>query len=182
MDKDLGSTRSGRPENDSTLADVVDSHRDLPGRIGRRVVLSLVAVFIVVALADVFGLTSRATSTSPGYTLTVTSPASIRAGMDARITVELHSEQKISAPITMEVEQDYLDAFSTYSTSPVPDGESSDGTSLVLDYDAPGETAFRLDIDGTASEDALVLARGEVRVYVDGKLVATTELKTWKVL
>ena len=182
MDKDLGMADGARPEDDSTLADVVDADSDRAGRIGRRVVLSLVAIFVLTALADVFGLTTTSTDASAGHSLAVTSPASIRAGMDARITIELRSEKTISAPITVEVDQDYLDAFSTYSISPAPAGESSDGTSLSLDYDAPGEVAFRLDIDGTASEDSILLARGEVRVYVGGKLAATSKLKTWKVL
>ncbi|GGJ73377.1 hypothetical protein GCM10007173_35470 [Glutamicibacter ardleyensis] len=53
---------------------------------------------------------------------------------------------------------------------------------MVLDYDAPDHVTFRLDINGTMSQDSSIFDSGEVRVYVGDELVASAELKTWKVL
>lgn len=180
MDTEPGSPQGPEAPNDSTLSDVVDSDQDRPGRIGRRAILGLTALFILASLAGVFGLNPVATSSSPGYELTVKSPRSTRAGNDARITVDLRASEKITGTVTVEVDHDYLDAFTSYDVSPAPDGESSDGDVLALDFDPPDETGFRVDIDGTASEDNVVLSSGRIRVYVDDQLVGTAELKTWK--
>ncbi|MDQ0095900.1 hypothetical protein [Paeniglutamicibacter psychrophenolicus] len=180
MDKDPGFPQDLQRENDSTLADVVDSDQDRQGRIGRRAILGLTALFILASLSGVFGLNSVATSSSPGYELTVKSPGSTRAGMDARITVELHATEKITGTVIVEVDQNYLDSFTSYGISPAPDGEGSDGDVVSLEFDPPGETGFRVDIDGTSSEDMVVLSTGRLRVYVGGELAGTVDLKTWK--
>jgi hypothetical protein len=180
MDKDPGASSTSAGTNDSTLSDVVDSDRDRPGRIGRRVILGILALFILASLADIFGLYATVTDSSPGYELTADFPRSTRAGMDARITVELRAVEKITGKVTVEVDHDYLDAFTSYAVSPAADGESSDGTVLVLDYDPPNETEFRLDVDGTASEDMVILSTGGIRVYVDDELVGSAQLKTRK--
>jgi len=180
MDKDFEPSESADPLDGSTLSDVVDSDYDKAGRLGRRVFLTLVALFVLAALSNVFGMETTSTSVTPGHELTVTAPRTSRAGMDAKITFTLRTAEKISGPVTVKIDQDYLDTFSTYSISPAPDGESSDGSMLVLDYDAPQENAFRLDIDGTVSEDSVLLASGNAHAYIDGKLVAFTKLKLWK--
>ncbi|MDQ0096015.1 hypothetical protein [Paeniglutamicibacter psychrophenolicus] len=181
MDKDFDPPETADPSDGSTFFDVVDSGYDKGGRIGRRIILTLVALFVLASLANVFGMDTTSTGGSPGYELTVSAPRTSRAGMDGKITVTLHAAQKISGPITVKVEQDYLDAFTTYGISPAPDGESSDGHLLVLDYDASDEKTFRLDIDGTVSEDSDLRAHGNVQVYIDGDLVASTKLRLWKV-
>lgn len=168
--------------DDSTLYDVVDAKRGRNGRVARRVLLWLLALFVLTMLAGVFGQVSLIKSASPGYELTVTAPRTTRAGMDATVSVELLSTQKISGPISVEIEQDYFNGFSTHDFSPAPDGESSDGKFLVLEYDAPDKAAFRLDINGTMSQDSSIFDSGEVRVYIGDELVASAELKTWKVL
>lgn len=169
------------PLNDSTLFDVVDLDQDRLGRIGRRIILAVVAVFVLVSLANIFGLETTSTSVSPGHEVTVTAPRTSRAGMDAKITVKLDTLKKISGPITIKLDQDYLEGFSAYAISPAPDSESSDGGLLVLDYAAPHENSFRLDIDGTVSEDSVLQVAGNLRVYVDNDLVTSTKLKLWKV-
>ena len=181
MDKDVDPWETADPSHGSTLIDVVDSDCDKGGRIGRRIILTLVALFVLASLADAFGMDSTATGGSPGYELTVTAPRTSRAGMDGKITITLHAVQKISGPVTVKVDQASLDGFTTYGISPAPEGESRDESLLVLDYDAPGENTFRLDIDGTVSEDSVPLANGTVRVYVEGELVASTKLQLWKV-
>ena len=169
------------PLTDSTLFDVVDAAQDKRGRIGRGIVLAMVAVFILAALGNVFAMETTSTSVSPSHTVSVTAPRISRAGMDAKITVKLDTPKKVSGPITLKLEQDYLDGFSAYDISPAPDLESSDGRMLVLEYAAPNESSFRLDIDGTVSEDSILQVAGNLRVYVENELVASTKLKLWKV-
>lgn len=180
MDKDPGLPKPAASLNDSTLFDVVDTAQDKRGRIGRRIVLMLVALFILISLTNVFGMETTTTSGSPGQEIIVTAPLISRAGMDAKISMGLRTSKTISAPITITIDQDYLDGFSTYDISPAPDSESSDGTLLVLRYDAPQENSFRLDIDGTISEDGILQVTGMLGVYIDEELVASTKLKLWK--
>jgi hypothetical protein len=164
MDKESGASKSLEEPNDSTLIDVVGSDSDRPGRIGRRIVLGIVALLILASPAGVFGLNPVVTISAPGYEHTVESPRSTRAGMDARITVD----------------HDHLDAFTSYDVSPAPDGESSDGRVLAVEFDVPNENGFRVDIDGTSSEDLVVLSSGQIRVKVDDRLVGSPRLKTRK--
>ncbi|GGJ73359.1 hypothetical protein [Glutamicibacter ardleyensis] len=100
--------------DDSTLYDVVDARSGRNGRVARRFLLWLLALFVLTMLAGVFGQVSLIKSASPGYELSVTAPRTTRAGMDATVSLELLSAQKISGPISVEIEQDYFNGFSTH--------------------------------------------------------------------
>jgi hypothetical protein len=111
-------------------------HRDLNGRLWhiwvRRGLLALVTVFVLLALAGVFGQRSSTASTeSAKASLAVRSPTAVRGGLmwQARITVVAHQDVKNAILVLSE---GWLNGTSINTIEPSPLGQGSRNGSLTL--------------------------------------------------
>src|SRR4029453_19410210 len=116
---------------------VLSRHRDLNGRQWhawvRRGLLGLVAVPIVLGLANVFGQRQSAASTSaPAATLSVNAPSRVRGGLlyTASFTVRAHAELKKA---TLILDPGWIEGMQINSINPQPVDEASRQGRMVLD-------------------------------------------------
>jgi hypothetical protein len=115
---------------------VLKRDRDLSGRTWhpwlRRGLLALVALPVVLALANIFGQHQSARSaTSSAATLTVNAPWRIRGGLlyTASFTIRAHSDLKKA---TLVLDPGWIDGMQVNSINPQPVDEGSRDGRLVL--------------------------------------------------
>lgn len=177
------STVNNRAAGDSTLKNVLSHKQTKAGRVGRRVVLGLLGLFIVVALLQFFDSdTSRTVSASgDGYNVTVNYSPTGRAGLASSLTIRVEGGQPITAPITIALSETYLDGFSVQDVSPEAASEGHADGLVELDYDPPNKQEFTVHLRGAWQSGNAASASGSVVVSVDGHVVAAVPLDSWLV-
>ena len=127
-----------------------DPQRERRGLILRRVVLGLIAIFVVLGAAGVFGVKSKTVSGSPNaeYQLSVRYPSRTRAGLPASITIRARHDGGFDGPVVIALTRSYLGLFDEQGFRPDPDAATSEGPFLVYEFEPPdkGDT-FTLSID-----------------------------------
>ena len=122
-------------------------HRDLEGRrLGqwlRRGFLTLLLLFILVALANVFGQ-AAATDTAAGAagTLSVKAPSRVRGGLTYQGEFTIHATQALGAP-TLVLDRGWVDQTTVNTVQPEPAGSTTNAEGdLKLRFApmAPGRT------------------------------------------
>lgn len=179
---DAVSTVNNRAANDSTLNNVLSHRQTKAGRIGRRMILSLLCLFIVLALLQFFDSEDSLTVSKSGYDVTVDYSPAGRAGMASSLTIQLESGQPITGPVTVALSETYLDVFSVQDVSPQAANEGYADGFVQLNYDPPNKEKFTVNIRGAWETGNAVSASGSVVVSVDGRVVATVPLDSWLVL
>ena len=125
----------------------LDRHRDFQGRATgqwlRRGFLTLLLLFIVAALANVFGQ-AAATDTASGVagTLSVKAPSRVRGGLHYQGEFTIHAKQALAAP-TLVLERGWIDGTAINTLEPEPAGSTTDAAgNLKIRYPAmaPGRT------------------------------------------
>jgi hypothetical protein len=116
---------------------VLKRHRDMAGRDWhrwvRRMLLTLLTVFVVAALFNQFGQRpSSATATAPDASLKVYNPTRVRSGLiwEARFTIKAVNELKDAQLVLSE---GWLEGNTVNTIEPSPVGEASRNGALVLD-------------------------------------------------
>jgi hypothetical protein len=154
-------------------------HRDFEGRrLGqwlRRGFLTLLLLFILVALANVFGQ-AAATDTAAGAagTLSVKAPSRVRGGLTYQGEFTIHATEALGAP-TLVLERGWVDQTTLNTVQPEPAGSTTDAEgNLKLRFPpmAPGRTLvvyvdFQVNPVNVGSHDA------DVSLYDADRLVAS---------
>jgi hypothetical protein len=116
-------------------------HRDLEGRrVGqwiRRGFLALLLVFLLAALANVFGQ-AAATDTASGTagSLSVKAPSRLRGGLAYQGEFVIHAKEALAAP-TLVLDRGWVDQTTVNTIQPEPEGTTSDADgTLKLRYAA----------------------------------------------
>jgi hypothetical protein len=117
-----------------------------------------------------------------GYAVTVHTPGSAAVGGAAALSIEIRSVAGINEPLTLCIDQGYLDSFGQLTVSPAAEAESSDGMYKMLDFPAPRAPEFRIEITGTAPGTASPAGTGDLNVYAGGIHVASIDLGTGRAL
>jgi hypothetical protein len=125
----------------------LDRHRDFRGRMGgqwlRRAFLSLLFVFIVAALANVFGQAAATDSASGAAgSLTVKAPSRVRGGLTYQGEFVIGAKEALGAP-TLVLDRGWVDQTTVNTVQPEPVGSTSDAAGdLKLRFApmAPGRT------------------------------------------
>jgi len=115
-------------------------HRDLHGRESkpraRRALLALLAVFLLLGLANAFGQRpSAATSAGTHADLTVSSPTRVRGGLyfEARFRIDAHRSIRSA---TLVLDAGWLEGMTLNTVEPAPVGEASRDGGLALELGA----------------------------------------------
>ncbi len=114
-------------------------HRDLDGKAGdvhwRRIILAVLAVFLVLGLLNVFGQkVHRSVARGPGAELTVIAPTDLRAGLFYEGRFEVLAQSRLEAPVIV-LERGWLDDTSINTVEPAPAEERSVDRKLELEFD-----------------------------------------------
>jgi hypothetical protein len=154
-------------------------HRDFEGRRGghwlRRGFLTLLFLFLIAALANVFGQ-AAATDTASGTagTLTVKAPSRVRGGLAYQGEFQVHATAALAAP-TLVLDRGWVDQTTVNTVQPEPVGSTTDAAgNLKLRFPsmAPGRTLvvyveFQANPINVGSHDA------GVSLYDGGRPIAS---------
>lgn len=166
----------------STLENVLTIRQTTAGRIGRRVVLGVLSVFLVLALAQYFGSETSRTVSASGYQVTVEYSPAGRAGMPSALVVSVQADKPIAEPVVIAVSETYLDALSVDNVSPEAESENYTTGFLELNYNPPHEKEFEVHLRGSWESGNATGASGSVRVSIGTRVVATVPVDAWLVL
>ena len=109
----------------ATIDDVLSAGEGPPPAWGRRLATAVLLVVVVLGAMGVFGVHSRTvTTTSHGYTLSVTYPQTARAGLDVPWRARVHHSGGFPNQIILAVSTDYFRMFETQGF--YPDADSAD--------------------------------------------------------
>lgn len=105
-------------------------HRDFEGRRTgqwiRRGFLALLLVFLVAALANVFGQAAATdTASGPGGTLSVKAPSRVRGGLVYQGEFTIHAKEALAAP-TLVLDRGWVDQTTVNTLEPEPAGTTTD--------------------------------------------------------
>lgn len=129
--------------DDEPLAELrLDRHRDLEGRHreqwGRRIVTSILVVFVLLAGADVFGQRpSSAAASGPVAQLVVSTPSTVRGGLIFQTRVDVVARRGITHP-TLVLGGGWFDSMTLNSVQPGPESQASRGAGVTFAYPALG--------------------------------------------
>ncbi|HEX8753176.1 MAG TPA: hypothetical protein VF731_07155 [Solirubrobacterales bacterium] len=116
----------------------LERHRDFQGReLGqwiRRVVLTLLLVFLVAALLNVFGQgTTTSSAEGAAASLTVTAPTRLRGGLLYQARFRIHANQSLRAPV-LALDRGWFDETTVNAIEPEAAGTTSDDHTIKLRY------------------------------------------------
>lgn len=105
-------------------------HRDYEGRISgqgiRRGFVTLLCLFCVAALANVFGQAAATDSASgPGGALSVKAPSRVRGGLTYQGEFQIHASGALAAP-TLVLHRGWIDQTTVNMVQPEPAGSTTD--------------------------------------------------------
>ena len=136
----MGIFRAGYARAVSELPQGIDGQRhvELGGRPHepwlRRIILAVIAVFLALALANVFGQrATTSTATAPAATLTVEAPHRLRGGLLAQGFIRVEATRRIAKP-RLVLSNGWIDGITINTISPQAVDQESDGDRLVLAY------------------------------------------------
>jgi hypothetical protein len=165
---------------DSTLDGVRDTDRNRRGVIGRRIALGVMGVIVAVGATGWLGVHAETkTSSSFGYTMTLTYPRVARAGLDIPWNLRVTHPGGFKDDITVAISANYFDIFEFQGFHPEPSDETSDAEFVYLTFSPPskGDT-FTLSWDTYVQPSSQVGRDATVKVIVDGVTVASTDYST----
>jgi hypothetical protein len=120
-------------------------------RLGRRIVLGVLVVFLAAGSLEVFGSkTDQATATAAGFTLTVTYPSVTRPGLPIRWEFDVTHPGGFDQPIRLATTFDYLHLFDISNLEPDAASSTGSGTEVIYVFDPPPGDDFRVSMDGNA--------------------------------
>lgn len=111
--------------------------------------LFLLAVFVLLGAATVFGARSATVHASGGgVDLTVTYPAVTRPGLAIRWIIRVHRAGGFDKPIDLAVTSRYLDLFDFNNLDALPTGTVTDGELSIWTFDPPVGDTLVVAFDG----------------------------------
>jgi hypothetical protein len=131
-----------------------DSRSVQRGLVARRAVVTLLALFSLLALADLFGQQpTESAAGAPGARMTLSAPKTVRGGLFFQSRVEIRALQGIGFP-RLVLDRGWVEGMQVNSIEPAPDSETSRDGRLVLTFAklAPGDVLrvwLQFEVDPT---------------------------------
>ena len=159
-----------RQQSTSTAPEIHPDTKIRRARNQRRVGLVLLAAFLALGLAGLFGpKTSRVTAHSNGYELTVTYPSISRPGLPVRWEVLLKHPGGFQEKVRIAITFDYFHLFDVTGIEPESTSSSSDGKTIVFEFDPPSGDTFRMQFDASVEPGVHELPRATTSALVGGR-------------
>jgi hypothetical protein len=151
-------------------------------RYARWAFTAVLASFLALSLASVFGVRSATATASGGqYELRVRYAAVTRPGLATpfEISVRRLDGAAITDPVTIAVSSDYLAMFDENGLDPGPASETASADDVVWEFDPPGSDTLVVTLDARV-EPAVQWGRdGVVRIVDPGGDGAEARIRTW---
>lgn len=166
---------------DSTLDGVRETAHNRRGLLGRRISLSVMAVIVAVGASGWLGVRAETkTSSSLGYTMTLTYPRVARAGLDIPWNLRVSHPGGFKGEIQVAISANYFDIFEYQGFHPQPSDETADADFVYLTFAPPPKPAetFTLSWDTYVQPSSQVGRGVTTKVIVDGVTVASAHYST----
>jgi hypothetical protein len=156
-----------QPHEDAALAAVrdFDIRRLRRARALRRVLLTVLAVFVAAGAAGQLGGRSSAVAArGGGYELRVTYATVARPGRDAGWKVEIRHPGGFAGPIRLATDSSYLDLFDQSRVRPEPRSSTTDGGSIIWEFDPPSGDILRVTLEAEFEQESMGVHRGATAI------------------
>ena len=164
--------QSTRPEPE--LLDRLRRHRG-----ARRVGLAVVATFVLLGFANVFGVRiGTASAVRDDVTLGVTYAMVTRSGLETPWKVEVRSPGGFDGPVTITTTAEYFERFDFNQWYPEPSATNLRGDLLVLTFERPEGEVLLARFDGRASPTFGLGSPTQTALDTDGLPALSVEYRT----
>jgi hypothetical protein len=148
-------------------------------RTERRVVLVFLAGFLMLGLTGVFGpRTSEVSATAAGYRLSVTYPAVTRPGLPIRWEVRITHPGGFGDSIRIATTFDYFHLFDVTGIEPDITSSTSDGRTIVFEFDQPSGDTFRAQFDAAVEPGVHELPSASTSLLIGNRTVVRVSYST----
>lgn len=118
-------------------------------RLGRRVLLGIVAVFILLGASSLLGAhTSTREASGGGYDMKLVYPAVTRPGLAVRWILFVHRAGGFKGPVQVATTSTYFNLFDFNNLDPVPSKQTTSTDLSVWEFDPPVGEMLRITFDG----------------------------------
>lgn len=158
----------------------MSSGRSRRAVIGRRVAVSLLALFVAAGASGWLGVHAETVqATGTGYQLTLTYPRVARAGLDIPFEIRLTHLGGFDSDITIAISSNYYDIFEYQGMHPNPSDETSDGKFVYLTFSAPKSgDVFTTSLDTYVQPGSQIGRHAVVEALIHRVVVARVNYST----
>ena len=168
------------PELPPTAPEEAKAPRLRRARLGRRIALGIVAVFVLCGAVGLFGIRTRTTTaTGGGYSLTLSYPFTDRSDQPIHWVLLVRHPGGFSGPVDVGVTQSYLDLLDMNDIEPQPADARTEGSFTVWTFSPPQGSVLRISIDAQIALNAHFGAGATVAVFEGRSPVVQIPYRTW---
>jgi hypothetical protein len=164
----------------STSPEEVGLDRLRRARLGRRIALGFLTLFVALGAVGAFGIrTNTVRNAAGGYRLTVTYPFTNRAQMPVRLSAVVGHDGGFTEPIQVGLTAEYLNLLDLNDIEPQPSKAVSAGDLVVWTFDPPVGDTLAITVDAIVEANARLGAPARVVVFSGGVPVVNVSFRTW---
>jgi hypothetical protein len=173
------SADEGRAEGIRTAPVDVDMRRLRRARTGRRALLTVLAIFVLLGAATAFGARSGTVSASGGgYELTVVYPAVTRPGLAVRWIITVRRAGGFDGPVDVAITSRYVDLLDFNNLDALPSGTKTAGDMTIWTFDPPVGDTLVVAFDGRLEPAQQYGKPATVSVLANGAPVVSVHYST----
>jgi hypothetical protein len=172
-------TDEGRAEGIGTAPIDVDIGPFRRAQRGRRAMLTILAMFVLLGAATVFGArTGTVSASGGGFDLTVQYPAVSRPGLAIRWIITVRRSGGFDGPVDIAITSRYLDLLDFNNLDALPSATKSAGTMTIWTFDQPVGDTLVVAFDGRLEPAQQWGKPSTVSVLADGVPVVSVHYET----
>jgi hypothetical protein len=148
-------------------------------RLGRRIIMSCLALFILVAATGALGVrTDTRSARGGGYELVVTYASVTRAGLATPWSVRVRREGGFEGAITVATSRAYFELFDENGLNPDPAAATTRGDLLVWEFDPPDGDTLSITYDARLGPSIQLGQTATTMVLSEGTPAVTVDYRT----
>jgi hypothetical protein len=145
----------------------------------RRVIIAILALFVVAGLFGIFGYrTGEVTASGGGYDLSLSYPLVGRPGVPIQWILHIHRDAGLPAKVTLATSIGYLDVLDMNDIEPQPDSTTTTQGRVYWTFSSPGGTDMTITMDAFISTNAHRGSAAVTSVIESGRPAATLSYRT----
>ena len=148
----------------------------------RRLVLGLLAAFLVLGALNFFGLRmATASASGGGYRLEVRYPRVGRPGIGAPFQIQVQHQGGFEGPVTLAMSSDYLDILTVNSISPDPSQVTTTDKEVIWQFNQPPGDTLTVSVGAEFDPDEHLGSHDATTSVLDnGNPAVQVHYRTWE--
>ncbi len=164
----------------STLPEPIGVERLKRARAGRRAVIAIMALLLLLALSTLLGVrTSEKAASAEGYDVTVTYASVTRPGLATPFDVEVTKAGGFDEPVVLAVSGDFLAAFDENGLDPDPASSVADADFTYWRFDPPPGDTLGVSFDARLEPAVQWKREGTVKLLAERTSVVEIDFTMW---